>query len=279
MGVKGRWVQVTQENGSPGGTGLPASIEAAWGLRARPVKGPKPGLSLGRIVDAAVAVAAAEGLGGVSMGRVAKDLGVSTMSLYRYVAAKDELYVLMQEAALGPPPPLPALEEKAGWRHALSQWARAQSRVFHANLWMLRIPIAGPPASPNSVAWWEQGLQALAGAGLDAGEEISVILLVSGFVRNEALLMGDLAAAVESRGVSAEEVMDGYARTLGRLVDPVRHPALSRLMATEGMWAPDEPDHELTFGLERVLDGVGVLIGSRARERGTEASGTGPDGV
>lgn len=50
-------------------------------------------------------------------------------------------------------------------------------------------------------------------------------------------------------------------------------------MATEGMWAPDEPDHELTFGLERVLDGVGVLIGSRARERGTEASGTGPDGV
>lgn len=279
MGVKERWVQVTQQSGSPGGTGLPASIEAAWGLRARPVKGPKPGLSLERIVDAAVAVAAAEGLGGVSMGRVAKDLGASTMSLYRYVAAKDELYVLMQEAAMGPPPPLPALEEEAGWREALSQWAWAQRRVFHANLWMLRIPIAGPPASPNSVAWWEQGLQALAGAGLDAGEEISVILLVSGFVRNEALLMGDLDAAVESRGVSAQEVMDGYVRTLGRLVDPVRHPALSRLMATEGMWAPDEPDHEFTFGLERVLDGVGVLIGSSARERGTEASGTGPGGV
>ncbi|MFI6894539.1 TetR/AcrR family transcriptional regulator [Streptomyces sp. NPDC050256] len=270
---------MTQENSSPGGTGLPASIEAAWGLRARPVKGPKPGLSLGRIVDAAVAVAASEGLGAVSMGRVAKDLGASTMSLYRYVAAKDELYVLMQEAAMGPPPPLPALEEKAGWREALSQWAGAMRRVYHANLWMLRIPIAGPPASPNSVAWWEQGLQALAGAGLDAGEEISVILLVSGFVRNEAMLMGDLDAAVEARGVSEEEVMEGYARTLGRLVDPVRHPALSRLMATEGMWSPDAPDHEFTFGLERVLDGVGVLIGSRARERGTKASGAGPGGV
>lgn len=257
---------MTQRNGSPGGTGLPASIEAAWGLRARPAKGPRPGLSLERIVDAAVAVAASEGLGGVSMGRVAQDLGAATMSLYRYVAAKDELFVLMREAAMGPPPPLPALEEGAGWREALTQWARAQRRVFHAHLWMLRIPVAGPPASPNSVAWWEQGLQALAGTGLDPGEEISVILLVTGFVRNEALLTGDLDAAVAARGVSAEEVMAGYARTLDRLVDPVRHPALSRLRATEGVWAPDEPDHAFTFGLERVLDGVDVLIRSRASD-------------
>ncbi|MFF1647308.1 TetR/AcrR family transcriptional regulator [Streptomyces sp. NPDC058240] len=258
---------MTEEKDSSGGTGLPASIEAAWGLRARPVKGPKPGLSLARIVDAAVAVAAAEGLGGVSMGRVAKDLGASTMSLYRYVSAKSELYVLMQEAALGPPPPLPALESGAGWREALTQWAWAQRRVFHRNLWMLRIPVSGPPASPNSAAWWEQGLQALEGAGLDAGEEVSVILLVSGFVRNEALLMGDLAAAVEARGIPAQEVTDGYTRTLNRLVDPVRHPSLSRLLESEVLGAPREPDDEFRFGLERVLDGIEVLVEARARSR------------
>jgi hypothetical protein len=73
--------------GTGGETGLPASIEAAWGLRERPAKGPKPGLSLDRIVEAAVGVAATEGLAAVSMGRVAKELSVSTMSLYRYVAA------------------------------------------------------------------------------------------------------------------------------------------------------------------------------------------------
>lgn len=264
-------------NGSPGGTGLPASVEAAWGLRARPVKGPRPGLSLERIVGAAVAVAAAEGLGGVSMGRVAKDLGASTMSLYRYVAAKDELFVLMQEAALGAPPPLPG-PEGGGWREALSQWARAQSRVFRASPWMLRIPLAGPPASPHSVAWWEQGLQALAGTGLVADEEVSVILLVSGFVRNEALLAGDLDTAAASRGVSVAEVVEGRARTLDRLVDPVRHPALSRLKDAEVVWTAGDPGRAFTFGLERVLDGVGVLIASRARERGTAASGTAPDG-
>ena len=70
---------------------LPASIAAAWGLRERPARGPKPGLSLERIVAAAVAVARAEGVEAVSMSRVARELGSSPMSLYRYVGAKDEL--------------------------------------------------------------------------------------------------------------------------------------------------------------------------------------------
>ncbi|MCX5411099.1 TetR/AcrR family transcriptional regulator [Streptomyces sp. NBC_00059] len=251
---------MTENDDVAGGTGLPASIEAAWGLRERPVKGPKPGLSLDRIVDAAVAVAASEGISAVSMGRVAKELGASTMSLYRYVSAKEELYVLMQEAAMGAPSPLPALEEGAGWREGLSQWAWAQRRMFHRHLWALRIPIAGPPASPHSVAWWEQGLQALEDSGLSEGDKISVILLVSGFVRNEALLMSDIAAAVDAKGVPAQEVMAQWERTVKRLVDPARHPALSRLLATDVMSEPDEADYEFVFGLDRVLDGVEALI-------------------
>ncbi|MFF5895591.1 TetR/AcrR family transcriptional regulator [Streptomyces argenteolus] len=252
---------MTENSGAAGGTGLPASIEAAWGLRERPVKGPKPGLTLDRIVDAAVAVAASEGLQAVSMGRVARELGASTMALYRYVSAKEELYLLMQEAVMGAPSPLPALEDGAGWREALSQWAWAQRRVFQRNLWSLRIPISGPPASPHSVAWWEQGLQAMEGTGLSEGDKISVILLVSGFVRNEALLMSDIAAAVEAKGVPPQEVMAQWERTVRRLADPVHHPALTRLLDSGVMDEPDAPDHDFVFGLERVLDGVELLIG------------------
>ncbi|MGW3624549.1 TetR/AcrR family transcriptional regulator [Streptomyces sp. NPDC000880] len=244
-----------------GESGLPASIEAAWGLRERPAKGPKPGLSLHRIVEAAVGVAAAEGLAAVSMGRVAKELGVSTMSLYRYVAAKDELYILMQEAVWGPPPAPP--EPGGGWREALAAWAWAQREVFHRNLWVLRIPVSGPPATPNSVAWWERGLVALEETGLSEGEKISVILLVSGFVRNEALLMADLDAAIEASGGSPEEVMRRYATTLKRLADPARFPAVARMLESEVMYEPDEPDFEFGFGLDRVLDGIEVLIHKR----------------
>ena len=54
--------------------GVPATVAAAWGVRERPHKGPKPALSLARIVDAGVRIADTEGLDAVSMGRVAAEL-------------------------------------------------------------------------------------------------------------------------------------------------------------------------------------------------------------
>ncbi|MFJ8693907.1 TetR/AcrR family transcriptional regulator [Streptomyces roseolilacinus] len=241
-----------------GGTGLPPGLEAAWGLRERPAKGPRPGLSVHRIVDAAVALAASEGLAAVSMGRVAKELGVSTMSLYRYVGAKDELYVLMQDAAIGAPPDPPP--PGTGWREGLARWARAQRAVFQRHLWLLRILVSGPPATPNSVAWWEAGMEALAPTGLDEGAKISVVLLVGGFVRNEAGLTADLAAAMKATGETPEQVMARYGRTLRLLADPERYPAVARALESGAMDGPDDPDHEFRFGLERLLDGVQVLV-------------------
>ena len=85
------------------GAALPGSVAAAWGVRERPHKGPKPGLSLGRIVEAAVRVADTEGLDAVSMGRVAAELGTAPMSLYRHVSAKEELLTMMVDAAWGRP--------------------------------------------------------------------------------------------------------------------------------------------------------------------------------
>ncbi|MEO3978426.1 TetR/AcrR family transcriptional regulator C-terminal domain-containing protein [Streptomyces sp. CAU 1734] len=247
-------------------TGLPASIETAWGLRERPAKGPKPGLGLDKIVAAAVALAAAEGLGAVSMGRVARELGVATMSLYRYVAAKDELYILMQDAVAGPAPAPPA--PGTGWREALTAWATEHRALFRRNPWVLRMPVSGPPVTPHSVAWWECGLAALADTGLDEGEKIGVIMLVAGFVRNEVLLSADLAAAIEAQGVGADEAMRRYERTLRRLADPERYPAVARLLESGVMTAgPSDPegdaDAEFDFGLETLLDGVDARIRRR----------------
>lgn len=239
-------------------TGLPVSLATAWGLRERPSKGPKPGLSLERIVAAAVGVAAAEGIGAVSMGRVAKELGASPMSLYRYVGAKDELYVLMQEAVMpAPPEPLPA---GAGWRAGLTRWAEAQRAVFHEHLWFLRIPVSGPPASPRSVAWMEHGLAALDGTGLDESAKLGVLMVVGGYVRNEAMLMSDLDAAITASGHTPDEVMRRYRRTLATLTDPERHPAVTRLLGSAVLDGTEEPDADFEFGLGVVLDGVAALI-------------------
>jgi AcrR family transcriptional regulator len=238
-----------------GATGLPASIEAAWGVRTRPGKGPRPALSLDRIVAAAVRVAATDGLQAVSMGRVASDLGVSTMSLYRYVAAKDELL-----ARRGP---------EESWRDGLSRWAWTELAVYRRNPWVLRIPISGPPVTPNAMAWLERGLDCLRDTGLEEGEKMSAMLLLTGFVRGQATFLADIAAA-QAAGAAAPdpEMMASYGRLLARLTDPERFPALHAVLAAGVFDEPDDGEFDFAFGLERVLDGIETLIEKRRTGRG-----------
>jgi hypothetical protein len=62
--------------------------------------------------------------------------------------------------------------------------------------------------------------------------------------------------------------MAAYGRLLAKLVDPVRFPALTAVIASGVLGdsdAEEVPDEEFVFGLERVLDGIEVLV--RERER------------
>src|ERR1700735_5026231 len=123
---------VSESSERPPARPIPPSIELAWGLRRDGRRGPRRGLTLEAIVDAGIEVAGAEGVGALSMARIAKRLGVGAMSLYRYVAAKDELLTLMVDTALGPPPPLPAPGE---WRAGLTAWCDAERDAYRAHPW------------------------------------------------------------------------------------------------------------------------------------------------
>ena len=74
-------------------------------------------------MEAAVEIADARGIGAVSMAAVANSLGFTPMSLYRYVTAKDDLVLLMQEAGIGVPPETVLEAAADGWRAALERYA------------------------------------------------------------------------------------------------------------------------------------------------------------
>ncbi|MBV1855107.1 TetR/AcrR family transcriptional regulator [Catellatospora tritici] len=236
---------------------LPPNIAAAWGLRERPGKGPKPALSLDLVVAAGIRVAKADGIGAVSMNRVATEAGVSTMALYRYVRAKDELLELMVDAAIGAPP---QHDPELDWRAGLARWSWGVRASYQRNPWVLRVPISGPPATPNQLGWLDAGLRYLTDTGLTPAQQMSVILLLSGYVRNEASLGVDLQAGVLGEAeTTAEDPMAGYGRMLRLLVDPVRFPSLSQVVATGVLDQSDGLDDEFVFGLDRILDGIAVL--------------------
>ena len=240
------------------GSVLPDSIAAAWGVRERPHKGPKPALSLGRIVAAAVRIADADGLDAVSMGRVAAELGAAAMSLYRHVSAKEELLNLMVDAALGDSPD--PLADGEGWRSGLSRWAWAMRASIRRHPWAIRIPLNSLPIMPCAVAWFEHALACMQDTPLTEARKASVIMLLSGYVRNLAATESDIAAAMQASGLSPDAWMSAYPRMLTKLTDPQRFPALTAFIAAGVFDAADGPDDEFVFGLDRILDGIEHLV-------------------
>ena len=128
---------------------LPPGLDLLWGRREPGRRGPRPGLSVDAIVEAAIRLADAEGLDAVSMARVAKELGFTTMSLYRYVASKDELLQLMWNASAQGAEDL--VLEGDGWRPRLRSWAIVQREMLDRHPWITQMPMAAPPLAPNSL--------------------------------------------------------------------------------------------------------------------------------
>ncbi len=236
---------------------IPPSIELAWGLRRDGTRGPRRGLTLEAIVDAGIEVASTEGVAALSMARIAKRLGVGTMSLYRYVAAKDELLTLMVDTALGPAPPLPA---SGGWRAGLTAWCDGLRDTYRRHPWGLRVPISAPPLGPNNVAWLDRALAALAETRLSEQDKLSCALVLSGFVRNDATLTADFAAAS-----SGQSVMPGYGTLLAQITSADEFPWLHAAIASGALDDEDDMDLEYQFGLARILDGIAELVAREER--------------
>ncbi len=243
-------------------TALPRSLLVLWGREEPRRRGPKPGLSLERIAVAAISLADADGLGAVSMGRVAGQLGVTTMALYRYVSTKDELIALMLDVALGRPA-LPA-DASEGWRARLERWSWGYLMALRRHPWAPRVPISGPPLTPNQVTWTEAWFGALAATALTDQEKLSVLLLVSNYVRGVAQLLIDLAAAERDARPEQLSGMSPYGQLLAQVIDAERFPTLCGMLASGAFDQPDDdPDEDFSFGLRTVLDGVALLVRER----------------
>jgi AcrR family transcriptional regulator len=245
---------------------LPRGIALAWGVAANPQRGPKREMSVERIVEAAVEIADAEGLGAVSMAAVAARLGFTPMSLYRYVSAKDDLILLMQEEATG----LPTEESlTAGdWRARLTALYREQVQRYLEHPWVLDVPISGSPATPNSAAWMDAGLAALADTPLRHEERLAVLLLVTGAARWTGIVLAGYQRAERDRGLSGADLTQREDALYRTLITDEAYPHL-RAAIDAGVFLDDSDP--FAFGLERSLDGVDAYMrsieGGRAPER------------
>lgn len=209
-----------------------------------------------RIVDAAVAVADAEGLAAVSMRRVATELGAAPMALYRHVADKDDLLLHMMDAVMAdwrmPDTPL------AGWRERLELAARTLWRLFRAHPWLATaMSMTRPQPIPNAIPYTEWTLQTLHTQSADMQTTFTAHLALLNYVRGTAVNLEPEAEAQARTGMTNEEWMDTQGPALAQIIAGGRFPLLQQVVS--GGYDYDM-DQLFEFGLQTLLDGLAAHL-------------------
>jgi AcrR family transcriptional regulator len=256
--------------------GLPRAVAISWGMVADPQRGPKRELSHERIVEAAIGIADAEGLGAVTMSKVAAALGFTTMALYRYVTAKDDLLQLMADAVAGEV----LLDSDRGlgdgkhegivdpdWRTQLRQFAAQMLGIYRDHPWLGDVPVSEAQLlTPNNLAIVDRAMRCMRGLEIPDADKVRALLLITNYVRASSMMERDIASdgRLNRSRIPAELVRE--------LVTEERFPDLAPLVQSGGYLQdaaaadgdpdpePDvgasEGDDDFGFGLEIILGGL-----------------------
>lgn len=220
-----------------------------WATPARSRTGRREPLGREAIVDAALAILDRDGIDGVSMRRVAEELGTGPATLYWHVRNKDELLDLILERVIGevePPEPDPSR-----WKEQLREMAHAMRGVMNSHRDLARVSLGRWPLGPNALRWLEWILSVTRGAGLpdrDAGRAGFLFpLYVIGFVLDQDA-SGPLPLP---EGVTLEQMLDGVRDYFQSL-----EPHFPNIAAVAGETVAGDADERFEYGLDVLLAGL-----------------------
>ncbi|GAA3938160.1 TetR/AcrR family transcriptional regulator C-terminal domain-containing protein [Actinoplanes auranticolor] len=219
-----------------------------------------------RVVRTAVAVADAEGLGALSMRRLAGELGMPTMSLYRHVSGKEELLLFMMDTVFAGDA-LPALSPGTdGWRACVEALARLQWSMYRRHPWLAQaVSFTRPLLAPRAMAHTEWTMRALDGHGLAPDVLFLAAVTVANYVRGTAVNIEEEAQAEQETGMSEEQWLDSQQNRLGEILGSGRYPLMHRAVADPEL--EFDVDRLMEFGLQRLLDGLAPVLDGQGRSR------------
>ena len=248
------------------GSGDPQrTIDLLWGVH-RPRRGPKPSLSGEQVVTTAIEIADRDGLGGLSMRRLADELGITAMSLYGYVPSKAELLDVMADRAyseIDPSGDSAPSWQTLSWQARLARLADQHWTVLLAHPWLLQIAASRPLLGPNMTGFYDAELAAVDGLGLTDIDLDLVVSLLDDYVRGAARGAVEAAEAQARTGISDQQWWQTYGPLLADVLDPARYPTAVRVGAAAGAeyGAAHDAARSFRFGLQRIIDGIALFVG------------------
>ncbi|WP_158880428.1 TetR/AcrR family transcriptional regulator C-terminal domain-containing protein [Amycolatopsis anabasis] len=234
--------------------------ERKTGDAKRPL-GRKPILTVDAVVAAATALADAEGLPAMSMSRVAKSLGVGTMTLYTYIESKAELIDLMVDAALGERDfPAPGEPRPRGWRAQVELFAERTRAVYRRHPWLRQVSTIRPPLGPGLLAGSEYLISALSGTGLAPRKSSAAANAINAFVGAMVSYEVESEQVERASGKSHDAWWAERSVFWDEYFDQARYPSIVDVWSRGGYDYEDVVVDVYEFGFRRLLDGIQAMI-------------------
>jgi AcrR family transcriptional regulator len=191
-------------------------------------------------------VADAEGLAGVTIRRLAAELGAGPASLYRHVATRNELVGWMVDRALGEADRVPATGD---WRADIVAAHLRWLRYLRRRPWLLDA-IAGQSLGSNALRLMEDNLSLVAPCHASGPEKMEAITLLGGLVHT-------IAQQEFPQGrISDEKHLAAQIDSLRSAVSDGSHPHLAAALASPNPHPDESGDQRVARILHRVLDGL-----------------------
>lgn len=210
---------------------------------------PDEGLSKRRVVVEAVRLADSEGVDGLSMRRLAGALGAGAMSLYHYVASRDELLdamidVVFEEIELPP--------AETDWQSAMRREAASAREVLARHPWAIGLMESRTTPGPANLRHREAVTACLRRAGFSVIMATHANWMISSYVYGYALQAASLPFD------TADELADMTEGVYLPQLPPAEFPYLNESAVTL-VAAGYDPSEEFLFGLDLVLDALEPL--------------------
>ncbi|MGW2375800.1 MULTISPECIES: TetR/AcrR family transcriptional regulator C-terminal domain-containing protein [Kitasatospora] len=212
-----------------------------------------PALTREALTQAALRVLERDGLDGLSMRKVAAEVGVKAASLYWHVRNKQELLDLLSDAILASAEPPPRQDD---WRAELYAYSASYRRLLLDNRDAARVVAGRLAPGPCLLNLMEDQLDRLRTAGFSDADTAMASYLLGAFVQGFVLQEQSPISAAEVLGTSRRDVADA-AGDLFRGLPTDQYPNLSQL--ADHLTGPDM-DARFDFCLNRVLDGLAALL-------------------
>ncbi|KDN85895.1 TetR/AcrR family transcriptional regulator [Kitasatospora cheerisanensis] len=214
---------------------------------------PTPAVTRQSLAAAALRVLERDGLAGLSMRKVAAEVGVRAASLYWHVRNKEELLDLLNDALIADAEIPP---REGSWREQFLEYGRRHRALLLARRDAAKVVAGRLAPGPHTLAVLEDQLDRLRAAGFGDADAAMASYLLSAYVQGFVLQEQSPLSAAEAAGASRGEA----ARAAGETFRTLPGDTYPNLVALADDLTDPDMNTRFEFGLQRLADGLAALL-------------------